>query len=143
MQPETPYRPPRAELAVVEEHAQLIDALAVSVRWKRRFHLIEKAGGVRLPRFRELPTRERMGLNFNVLAFLFGPLYYLAKGMWRKALSLFVVCALAAIALAFALSLLGLEALVRSVPYGVAAIFAVRANIDYYKRQVLGDDGWW
>ena len=24
-----------------------------------------------------------------------------------------------------------------------AAIFGARANIDFYKKTVLGDDGWW
>ena len=30
----------------------------------------------------------------------------------------------------------------RFLSYGIAAAFAMRANLDYYKCQVLGDRGW-
>ena len=37
----------------------------------------------------------------------------------------------------------GYEKLANALGYGVGAVFAVRANIDYYKKMVLGDNGWW
>ncbi|USJ02981.1 hypothetical protein MUG10_02695 [Xanthomonas prunicola] len=58
-----------------------IDRLNVSEQWKTRFQVITKAGGgTTQPNFRCLPIAERRGINFNWLAFLLGPFYFLAKG---------------------------------------------------------------
>jgi hypothetical protein len=80
---------------------------------------------------------------FNILAFLFGPFYYLAKGLWRKAITFFVLGVVVLTALSFALSAAGFDSVSRAFGYGLAALFASRANIDYYKRMVLNDNGWW
>ena len=123
--------PPRAK-------ADSIARLQVSESWKRKFRLIDKAGGPDLPHFRDLPFGERFGLNFNVLAFIFGPLYYLAKGLWRQALLYFIF----AVALVLLLEAMGLGKLSRGIGYGFAAVYALRANISYYKKVVLGDTPW-
>lgn len=140
-----PYAPPKAEVADVKLtfKGSRIDALQVSDNWKVRFRLLERAGGVKLPKLKELSTGERMKIMFNVLAFLFGPLYYLSKGMWKKALVLFAICFLILVVLELTLSLVGLGRLGNAVGYGIGAIFAVRANIDFYKKMVLRDNGWW
>jgi hypothetical protein len=36
--------------------------------------------------FRALPFGTRFRMNTNIWAFLFGPIYYFVKGMWRKGL---------------------------------------------------------
>ncbi|WP_449468123.1 DUF2628 domain-containing protein [Stenotrophomonas humi] len=69
-----------------------ISHLTVSKSWKSKFGLIDKAGGPDLPNFRNLPFGERFGLNFNILAFIFGPFYCPAKGLWRQAV-LYVIFA--------------------------------------------------
>jgi hypothetical protein len=139
-----PYAAPKTRVEDADDdNGADIDALPVSTRWKTKFKLIREAGGPRLPRMKELSVGDRLRAGFNLLAFLLGPFYYLAKGMWRKAITLFAVCAVAVIALAILLEFLGLGQLASSLGYGVAAVFAVRANIDYYKKMVLGDNGWW
>lgn len=120
-----------------------IDSLPVSTSWKLKFRLLQKAGGPSQKNLKALSSGERFKISLNLLAFLFGPLYYLAKGMWKKALSLFVVCAAAIVAVGFALELAGLSKVANALGYGAAAVFAVRANIDYYKKMVLGENGWW
>lgn len=120
-----------------------IDSLPVSISWKLKFRLLQKAGGPSQKNLKALSSGERFKISLNLLAFLFGPLYYLAKGMWKKALSLFVVCAAAIVAVGFALELAGLSKVANALGYGAAAVFAVRANIDYYKKMVLGENGWW
>jgi len=115
--------------------------LDVSDSWKNKFALIEKAGGVRLQKFNELTSGERMVI-FNVLGALFCFMYYLAKGMWKKAIVLTSI----SIVLIFII-----DAILESMDMGNSkityfvspAIFATRANIDYYKKMVLGDNGWW
>jgi len=139
------FAPPKAEISemTAESARSDIESLPVSVSWKRKFRLIEKAGGPRQPNLKALSSGERLKIGFNILAFLLGPLYYLAKGMWKKAIALFGACALAILVIGLALNFVGLGKLGNALGYGAAAIFAVRANIDYYKRMVLGDKGWW
>jgi hypothetical protein len=129
---------PAAVTAPSSRKPDPIARLNVSEAWKRRFRLIEKAGGPDLPRFRDLPFGERFGLNFNVLAFFFGPIYYLAKGLWRQAALYLVI----AVALLFLLDAMGFGEFSRGLGYGFAAVYALRANVSYYKKAVLGDAPW-
>lgn len=139
------YAPPMAEVRDLAEPGRNadIDALPVSDAWKQKFRLIEKAGGARQPDLKSLSSGERMKIGFNIVAFLFGPVYYLVKGMWRKALSIFGACIVVIVILGVVLDLLGVGRVADALGYGAAAVFAVRANIDYYKKMVLGDNGWW
>ena len=140
-----PFAPPRADVQDVAAPGASFDiaSLPVSDAWKARFRLIEKAGGVKVPQFKTLAFGERMKISFSILAFLFGPIYYIVKGMWKKGLALFAVCLVALFTVVFALELAGLGRLANAAGYAVAAVFAVRANIDYYKKMVLGENGWW
>lgn len=135
----------KAELSEISDRPAGFDieALPVSNSWKQKFHLLEKAGGPRLPNLKALSAGERFKIVFNILAFLFGPLYYLAKGMWRKALSMFGACFVVIVLIGVALDLVGLGRIANGMGYGAAAVFAIRANIDYYKKMVLGENGWW
>ena len=140
-----PFTPPQSHVADLTDSLEGdIDSLPVSATWKKRFKWIRKAGGPSMPNLKTMPRAERKGFNqFNILAFLFGPFYYLAKGMWRKSISLFVVCAAVVIALEFLLVMIGFERFGKALGYGVSTVFAIRANIDYYKKMVLGKNGWW
>jgi Protein of unknown function (DUF2628) len=139
-----PYAVPKAEVRDVSDESQAeIDDLAVSATWKNRFRLIETAGGPRLTHIKDMPFGDRMRVMFNILAFLFGPFYYLAKGLWRKAITFFVLGVVVLTALSLALGAAGVDGASRAFGYGLAAVFATRANIDYYKRMVLNDNGWW
>jgi Protein of unknown function (DUF2628) len=140
-----PFTPPQSHVADLTDSFETdIDSLPVSAPWKKRFNWLKKAGGPSMPNFKTMPKAERKGFNqFNILAFLFGPFYYLAKGMWRKGISLFVVCAAVVIALELLLVIIGFEQIGKALGYGVSAVFAMRANIDYYKKMVLGENGWW
>lgn len=136
---------PKAELSDRSRRpaAVGIGSLPVSESWRLKLRLLRKAGGPGLHNFKALTSAERRKVGFNVPAFLFGPLYYLAKGMWRKALFLSGACIVGIVVLGLALELAGLGRFANALGYGAAAIFAVRANIDYYKKMVLGDNGWW
>jgi hypothetical protein len=140
-----PFAPPQAPVSDVPapQTGNAIDELPVSDSWKTKFHLMEKAGGVKMPHFKALSFGERMKVGFGILPFLFGPFYYLAKGMWKKAISLFVVCLVAIVILEIVLEMAGLGRFSKSLVYGAGAVYASRANIDYYKKMVLGQNGWW
>ncbi|MDP2852063.1 MAG: DUF2628 domain-containing protein, partial [Gallionella sp.] len=113
----------------------------VSEAWKNKFALLEKAGGPKLPKVRELAFRERSKVVFNIWGFLFGPFYYLAKGMWKKAIVLFALCVTAIVVLAIILKAMGISDAITN--FISPAVFAARANIDYYKKIILGENGWW
>ncbi|MBI5558480.1 MAG: DUF2628 domain-containing protein [Deltaproteobacteria bacterium] len=115
-----------------------ISQLNISESWKQKFSLIEKAGGPELPYIKNLEFNERIGLKFNIVAFIFGPLYYVAKGLWRQA----IVYLLLSVALGFLLEALGFHEIAKAVGYFFAAIFGLRANTSYYKKIVLCQTSW-
>jgi hypothetical protein len=115
-----------------------ISGLDVSDKWKDRFRAIERAGGPSLPQFQKLSFRERSSIQFNWLAFIFGPLYFLAKGLWRQTIAYVLI----AIALALLLDALGLDKVIRAMGMGFSAVYAIRANISYYKKVVEDEAPW-
>jgi hypothetical protein len=115
----------------------------LSQGWYERFAIIDKAGGPSLPKLKELSFGERWKISFNFLAYIFGPIYYAIKGMWRKGLSLLAISIAMALLLELALDALGQGLLAQFSGYAAAVIFAVKANTDYYKKTMYGDDEWW
>ena len=115
----------------------------LSALWRIRFDLIEKAGGPTRPLFKQLSLGERLRLGFNLWAFLFGPFYYLAKGMWRKAVAMLafnIFLSIVANLLAPDGSLSGVAGCATTF---VTVWFVLNTNINYYKKIVLDDNGWW
>jgi hypothetical protein len=116
--------------------------------WEKTFALIEKAGGPSLPRFRELTYWERMRIRFNFWAFIFGPLYYVTKGMWKKAITRFFMAYAAASITVLVYQALGFKPSAETLWVLIQAwiiylsVFSHYANVDYYRKVVLGDNGW-
>lgn len=129
-----------------------IASLDVSDQWKQRFYAIEKAGGVHLPLLKSLSPENRKaaykavyGLSASgFLAFFFGPLYYIAKGMWKKGLLIFLVMFGITNALGFLLVMFGMdpERMGWILGFPTAMIFMKLAPLDFYAFKVLKDDGW-
>ena len=115
-----------------------IDALKVSSTWKRRFKLIDKAGGPELPHFRDLTFGERMSINVSFLGLFFGPIYYLCKGLWRPAIAYFGVT----FVIAFIALLAGLDGIGKAISYGMGFVYAMRASVLYYRKMVLQEEPW-
>lgn len=89
------------------------------------------------------PSVNRTSTSYYAPALVTSPVYYIAKGMWKKGLALLLACVLVVIVLSIALEYFGLGKIANALGYGVSAVFAMRANIDYYKKMVLGENGWW
>lgn len=106
--------------------------------WGYRFALIEKAGGAEMPRVRELTFGQRAGLLFNFWAMFFGVFYYLSKGMGKKG---FAIVAVSVVAVVIMQAIGGAVGATSGLVMPV--LFATRANLDYYKKVVLNDTGWW
>jgi hypothetical protein len=105
--------------------------------------LIEKAGGPKVPEHKQLRIGERLRVMFNLWALIFGPFYYLAKGMWRKAITIFSP----GLALLILITIVApdgeLDSIMSAVNSATVATFTLRANISYYRKMVWGDNGWW
>lgn len=119
---------------------QMIEGLSDS--WKNKFILIEKAGGVKLPNIKKLTFGERSKIITNIFGFLFGPIYYIIKGMWKKAITLTLISAIIVFCISIIAVMFGKPSIANMANFIGAAIFGSRANIDYFKKIRMNDDGW-
>lgn len=109
--------------------------------WERRFALIDKAGGVKLPQVWSLPPKEIFLIRWNLAALFFGPIYYAAKGMWKKGLTLWGIGVLIAFVGAVLLEEMGFEP--DAMIYLPSVVFCLFANVNFYRRTKEGFTGWW
>jgi Protein of unknown function (DUF2628) len=111
-------------------------------KWHLVFSLIDKAGGIKMPDFKELTPSERIKARMNFWALFFGPIYYLIKGMWKKTVVYMVLMVLFLLLLHYlAFVFFQIEDLdVPGVAMGI--VWAALANVDYYKIKVLKQNTW-
>lgn len=112
--------------------------------WQERFAFFQRYGS---PGSASKETRQAlraMGLwrnirvSQNFLAYLFGPIYFAVKGMWRQALTFLLVGA----GVVTALSLLGAsDGVFRAVTLGFCLLYSTTANYAYF-RHVNGERSW-
>lgn len=139
-----PYKPPTTNVEAAPP-ASDIDQLKVSDTWKKRFHLMRKAGaydGTKYRDFKVLEGSERRAIGFNFLAFLFSAFYYFAKGMPRKA---FVIIGASWVLGAVLTVIEGMAnfkfpGVVYWIP--VAAVTGALASRDYYEKMVEHQTMW-
>ena len=139
---DTKLQPGEATASTGNAHQHL--PLDLPQVWKTRFTLLEKAGGTKMPKAKELSFGERTKLVFNIWGFVLCQLYYLKLGMWKKALSYTVLGVLLILLIEMICQSFGINGGTAgaAVNFLVPAIFGTRANVDYYKKVVLGSNGW-
>lgn len=112
----------------------------MSPSWQQRFDFFNAYG---LPNstpeskaaYQAMSFMDRLKLTSNILAFLFGPIYFFVKGMWRKGLTLLGIF----FAVEVVLVVLDVpDSLVRGIGFGLAAIAMTTANYAYYLHVVRG-----
>ncbi len=116
----------------------------MSPSWQKRFDFFNAYG---LPNstpesraaYRALSFMDRLKLTSNILAFLFGPIYFFVKGMWRKGLTLLGIFVAVEVVL---IILNASDTLVRGIGFGLAAIAMTTANYAYYLHVVRGSQSW-
>lgn len=113
--------------------------------WRDKFAAIDRAGGVELPKLNLLPLMTRVRLRCNVFAMLFGVVYYICKGMLKRGIALTALLVAVTLLLLWLADQLNVPAdVAHNVTAAISAtVYAWRANLDYYKLAVLGDDSWW
>ena len=116
----------------------------MSPSWQQRFDFFNAYG---LPNstpeskaaYQAMSFLDRLKLTSNILAFLFGPIYFFVKGMWRKGLTLLGIF----FAVEVVLVVLDVpDSLVRGIGFGLAAIAMTTANYAYYLHVVRGSQSW-
>ena len=143
---------PNSKAPTADLHKAKMDS--VSDSWKEKFALMERIKAKK-EEMKNNPNltykeaiagarvsfRDRLRADFNFFALLFGPFYYLTKGMWKKAISYTVVTVLMISLFIIILESFGVSNADRA-NNGGAFGFAIMANRDYYKKIVLGQNGW-
>jgi hypothetical protein len=125
------------------------DTLAVKPKWRERFAFFDAYGAPSSAAFHEAikraPRGTRRRVNFNFLAFFFGPFYLLGLGLWKKALSLVaVVLGLAVLELTFSVAT-GIDVprpIDSALNIATALLFGLSTNYAYYLKQVKGCQNW-
>lgn len=119
-----------------------VDNLSDSWRWKFDFfhtYGLPSASPEAKAAYRNLSFMAKLRLTSNILAFLFGPLYFFVKGMWRKGLTLLGI-AIAAGAVLTALDVS--DTVGRSAGIAIGALAMSTANYAYYLHVVRGSQSW-
>jgi len=81
-------------------------------------------------------------VGFNMLAFFFGPLYYMVKGMWKKGIYLMVFLSIFNIVCLGILSFITDKDLTPLMGIIDSVICASIAHYDYYRYYKLGETSW-
>jgi Protein of unknown function (DUF2628) len=112
--------------------------------WQQRFAFYEAHGRPgsspqSAAAFKALSFGAKFRLTINLLAFFFGPIYYLVIGMWRKGLVLLV----AAVGVGVLVTLNGPDDLLsRALVFMFAALMMLTANYAYYLHVAKGSRSW-
>lgn len=137
--PPAPFQIPGQSPSPVRSAA---DVSGLEPVWQERFRLLEQAGGTesrwKMSNSKQLTSAERMKIVFNILAFLFGPIYYLVKGMWLKAILILVVGIIAALVLDAIATAMHFEAIKIAANFMIPAWCSAFACFDYYQLKVKG-----
>ena len=107
--------------------------------WTDRFNFFQQNGAPNTKTFKAalklLPTGKKMRINANFYALFFNVIYFLIKGMWKGAITVFVILAVCA-------------TLVNLIPGFIGSVIsfigilipAFTANYTYYRKEILGED---
>jgi len=117
-----------------------IASLPVSVAWKAKFYLIDKAGGPSLPSVNDLAPSDGRKIRFNVLAFLFWPVYYFILGMPKKGGVMVGIALACFLIVAVLMDGFGLDRFIFIAAFLPGVFFGLRANVDYYRKMVLKEE---
>ncbi|WP_233874246.1 DUF2628 domain-containing protein [Paraburkholderia adhaesiva] len=118
-------------------------------KWRERFEFFEQYGAPSSAEFsaafRILPGRKKRLISASWLGFFFGPLYWLALGMWRRAVT-WLAIALAVGVLEAVFEVATNIDIPHGIDFGINMGFAVAAslctNYPFYLKTVKGDNGW-
>lgn len=117
------------------------DRSDLSAYWRLKFDFYDRYGTRFTPEAvaaaKARPFAVRMRSVINLPALFFGPVYFIVKGMWRKALTLMLFSLALGVVLYFAFPALGFSGL-----SGNGALYTILAGPAYYRHRVKGSRSW-
>lgn len=117
------------------------DRSDLSAYWRLKFDFYDRYGtrftpdAVAAAQARPLATKMRSVINLPAL--FFGPIYFVAKGMWRKAITLTLFNVALGVVLYLAFPPLGFSELTSN-----GALYMILAGPAYYRHRVVGSRSW-
>lgn len=132
-------------METLNNEIEIIENLSVNQSWKERFKLIQKYYDMSSWAYKVKEEEKENfkqnkphfaiifkngGIGTMIAAVLFGPIYYLVKGMWLKAIiySLFLILLFSILSILFNFS---------GAASGGGCLFGILAPFDYYRLKVL------
>ncbi|EGH13933.1 hypothetical protein PSYMP_26116, partial [Pseudomonas amygdali pv. morsprunorum str. M302280] len=115
-----------------------------SAKWQERFNFFETYGAPNDPRFKPalkaLPRWTRKALiNFNFIAYFFGPIYLFVLGLWKKNLALLGIMFAVYVVLTVLFSIIGMEfpdPLDLGLGIAFSIMYGLTTNYAYYLQEV-------
>lgn len=125
----------------------------LSQAWIRRFKTVEDVTGPSMSRADSWDFWHKCllytgvkGAGLNILAGVFGPIYYLIKGMWRQAIArtLLLIVVNQALLILFGVDPSRDAGLAQGIGFALQfLLYSGAANLHYYRKIVMRDKSWW
>lgn len=120
-----------------------------SAKWQARFDFFDLHGAPSAPGYKpalaQLPFKAKVKINFNLIAFFFGPIYLFVLGLWKKNITLILIMIAVYTVLGIAFAMLGI-AYPKHLDFGLGvgfnALYGIATNYAYYLKERKGEQGW-
>lgn len=118
-------------------------------KWQERFAFFDAHGAPNAPGYKpalkQLPYGKKVLVNFNIIAFFFGPIYLFVLGLWKKNLTVIGIIIAVSIVIDILFGLAGRE-VPRPVDVGLNVgfnvLYGLITNYAYYLKERKGEQGW-
>lgn len=128
---------------------QVQDQSKYSAKWQERFTFFDAHGAPNAPGYKtalkQLPTKSKITINANIIAFFFGPIYLFVLGLWKKNLTLIALIVVLTFMLELVYELTDFryaKQLNFAVGFAFNLFYALSANYAYYLKEQKGEQGW-
>ncbi|WP_034950262.1 DUF2628 domain-containing protein [Erwinia oleae] len=122
---------------------------AYSAKWRARFDFFDLHGAPNAPGYKPalkmLPYKQKVKINFNFIAFFFGPIYLFFLGLWKKNITLIVLIIAISTGLNITFTLSGTawpKYLDAGLGFGFNVAYGIATNYAYYLKEKKGEQGW-
>lgn len=123
--------------------------LHLSAKWQERFAFFDNYGAPGTKEhaiaYKALSSRKRTVIEFNFIAFFFGPIYFFVLGLWRKNLTLLGIAITTSILIAGIEIFTGFilpNALIVGISGGFSTLYSMTANYGYYLECKKSSRSW-
>jgi hypothetical protein len=128
---------------------QVQDSSKYNAKWQERFAFFDAHGAPNAPGYKpalqQLPFKQKIKINANIIAFFFGPIYLFVLGLWKKNLTLLAILIAISLALDVVFALVDVSFAKQinfAVGFGFNLLYALSTNYAYYLKERKGEQGW-